>query len=813
MRLGRALRVAAALAVLGASGSARAEAPGPALVRLLRSPLQVRYPLADATGRVSFTVALPRGATAASLGLLGVAPGVGAIRLAPGEVDAFQAAHPSLALRTAPLRRPLLDRSAVWTRAAELRRETSLDGAGVVVGILDTGLDLTHADFRDAAGNTRVAWLLSLAPPSGLHPELEEKFGCSAPQQTSCAIYDGEDIDRMLLAGDVSGALRDVEGHGTHVASIAAGNGGVMKTATPKYVGMAPGATIIVASPSTPGGGFADADILNAARFIFDRADALGMPAVLNLSVGSDFGAHDGTSELEAGLAALVGDDKPGRAIVVAAGNSGALYSAADGDGPLGIHTEVHSSSHGVTRVPIATPAAKAGQGYVWVTFRPGDRVSVGLEGPGGERWIGLTAPGEEQGYEGDGGTVGAVINNLVNDKTSLTAETNGAVVAFDGRWPEGEFAVLLEGKGDAMLWVTGQGDVGAGLMFRRALRQGTINVPASHPSLFAVGCSLNRVTWQPLGGGDEVELEAFGADRPPVDDSLCYFSSAGPTPFGAPKPELTAPGGFVAAAMSVDADPRVMPGGLFDSTGCPEGSPCYLVDEGHAITAGTSMSAPHVSGAIALLLQKDPNLTQARLTEILQAGARYPTGPVRSEVQLGVGSLDVMGALHVMAEEPGVDLAPSLAKSWFVLSSGYARPDPSWPVWGTIELRRADGAIASGLDGTELALDVKGGGVITQPLTKVRHGMWRFAVAGARGSGGSSMILSVTYAGQPLGEPRTIPIGVDAWAATSGARAMGGGCALASANAFDPRGRGASLLWLMALGAAGLRRRAGVGA
>jgi subtilisin family serine protease len=778
-------------------------------VRLLRSPLQPRHPLGDAVGRVSFTVALPRGVTAASRGLLGVAPGVGAIRLTPSEVHAFQAQHPELTLHTTPLRQPLLDRSAVWTRAAEVRRETALDGSGVVVGILDTGVDVSHPDFRDAAGNTRVAWLMSLASPGGLHPELEEKFGCSSAQQTSCAIYDREDIDRMLAAGDPDESLRDVEGHGTHVASIAAGNGGVMKTALPRYVGMAPGATIIVASPSIAGRGFADADILNAARFIFDRADALGLPAVLNLSVGSDFGAHDGTSDLEMGLAALVGDDKPGRAIVVAAGNSGALYSAADGDGPLGVHTEVHSSPYGVTRVPIAVPASKGGQGYVWVTFRPGDQVAVGLEGPGGKRWIALTEPGEERGYEGDDGTVGAVINNLVNGKTSLTANTNGAVVAFNGAWPSGEFAVLLEGRGDAELWVAGQGDVSDALMFRRALRQGTINVPASHPSLLAVGCSLNRVSWQPLGGADEVELEALGGERPPVEDSLCYFSSAGPTPFGVAKPELTAPGGFVAAAMSADADPRVSPGGLFDSIGCPDENACYLVDDRHAVTAGTSMSAPHVSGAIALLLQKDPNLTQARLTEILQAGARYPTGPVRSETQLGVGSLDVMGALHVMAEEQGMSVAPDLTKSWFVLSSGYARPDPTWPVWGTIELRRADGTIAGGLDGTELALDVDGG-VIAQPLVKVRQGMWRFAVAGARGSGGSSMRLSVTYAGQLLGQPRTIPIGVDAWAAGRGALATGGGCAVTNAPSLR-RGGDAGLLWLVALSAMLRGRRAGI--
>src|SRR5262249_55515282 len=153
---------------------------------------------------------------------------------------------------------------------------------------------------------------------------------------------------------------------------------------------------------------------------------------VINLSVGGDYGPHDGTSVLEKGLAALVGDDKPGRAIVVAAGNSGALFKAGD-TGPLGVHTEAHVSAYGTTRVPILAPGAKSGQGFVWVTFRPGDRVSVGLEGPGGETWVGMVDPGDDAGYDTDGNT-GAVVNAKVSSKVpQLTADTNSAVIAWDG--------------------------------------------------------------------------------------------------------------------------------------------------------------------------------------------------------------------------------------------------------------------------------------------------------------------------------------------------------------------------------------------
>src|SRR6185503_17227920 len=100
--------------------------------------------------------------------------------------------------------------------------------------------------------------------------------------------------------------------------------------------------------------------------------------------------------------------------------------------------------------------------------------------------------------------------------------------------------------------------------------------------------------------------------------------------------------------------------------------------------------------------------------------------------------------------------------KSWYTLSSSYARADPTWPIWGTVELRRADGTIASGLDGTSLALLVENG-VVVKPLIKVRHGMWRFAVAGRKGLVGKTMTVDVTYGGVSLGA-QVLPIGTDVW-------------------------------------------------
>ncbi len=771
------------LALLALSSTALADAPAASLARLLASPGRP-HPLADSSGRIPFTVVLPPGIDAASLGLLEVAPGIGAARLPPAGLAGFAAAHPELYLGLEPPRRPLLDVSRQWIHLDSFRAATGKDGAGVVVGIVDTGIDILHPDFRDKNGKTRIAWLLNAEPPRGLHPEVEHAFGCDDTKQSQCAVYAAADIDALITQGSTS--IHDTEGHGTHVTSIAAGNGGISINSKPAFAGVAPGATLIIANPSDDGG-FFDPDVLRAAKFVFDRAGALGTPAplpvVCNLSLGGDFGPHDGTSALEKGLSALVGDDKPGRAIVVAAGNSGGLSEV--GDGPSsGIHTEAHVTPGGITRVPLRAGASTKGQAFIWVTFRPGDDIDVALEGHDGSRWIGFTSPGDERGYDDKEGTTAGVVNNHVGKSSSITADTNGAVVVVNGKWPDrSEFNVLLRGAGAASLWVVGTGDVASGtpigVVFERAIRHGTVTVPASAPGLLAVGCTINRLEWKPLDSPALVIGAAEGAEAPAADGA-CYFSASGPTPLGVMKPEISAPGGFIVGAMSSEADPRKRKGGLFNTPACPDkDKPCFLIDEQHAVAVGTSMSAPQVAGAIALLMEIDPTLTQARVTDLLQAGARKPTGRVPYDYQLGPGVLDLDGALQALATEVPGGAAPDISKSWYTLSSPYAQPDAAFPVWGTIELRRADGSLASGLDGTRFSLSVKNG-VVARPLVKVRHGLFRFAVSGAAGHVGEAMTVDVRYDGVSLGA-RTLPIGTDVWT-TNGVVDAVGGCAVGGA-------------------------------
>lgn len=779
----------------------------------LRLPTSI-HPMASIDGRITLHAYVPGDVDVRRLGLLPLAPGLASVRLLPEEIDAFVAARKGIRLGWQPPLRPKLDRSTTWSRATTFRSNTGLDGSGVVVGIIDTGIDVTHPDLRNADGSSRVAWLLDMSrQATGRHPEVEDTFGCNDASLGGCAVYDATDINDTLSSP--TGPPRDQIGHGTHVASIAAGNG--LGSEEAALAGMAPEATLIAVRVTRgESEDIGDADALLAARFVFEQAHQMGLPAVVNMSLGADFGPHDGTSWLERGLASFVGPDQPGRAVVVAAGNSGGLYLA-DG-ATFGIHTEARAYPKARTRIPMRavgmSNATVRGTAYVWMTWREGESLSVGLEGPDGETWIEPLPAGASDQFESkaDGMPVEAIIlNDHHGEGSPIPDGTSGAVMLVDGVWDaDGELTILLEGDGVAELWVQGVGEAGVtaeglGMMFVRGLKHGTVNIPATHPALIAVGASVNRASWTD-SNGFLVNVERFGPQAPPIEDSIAYFSGAGPTSTGLTKPDITAPGVFIAAAMSRDANPAANPISMFAAppSVCPTGSThCLVVSEHHAIATGTSMATPAVAGAVALLLSMDPTLTSPELIALLQAGARWPQGTVPFAFQMGPGVLDVEGAResYELLGRPMMR-EPDPSRSWIVMGSPYARPDPHWPVCGFLETRIADGTLADGFDEGLLSLRAQPA-LIKRELARVAPGLWTFCVAAPSGSGGDSMHLEVRYRGERLGEVQHLPIGMDPFVASEGYVARGG-CAMGTPGSA----RSSLLLLLLLVSYARKRRR-----
>lgn len=719
--------------------------------------------------------------------------------------------YSGLRLHWSPPRHLLLDRAIGWTRAAEFRQSGGGSGQGVAIGLVDTGVDLFHPDLRRSDGSTRVKWWIDFTRcPAGVQPVLEAEFGCACgkPSDNQCAVFSAADLQR-LLENDVKGdEPLDNVGHGTHVASLAAGNGS--SQAPPRYVGIAPEADLIVARITATEGGISDANILRAVRFVFERAAELGEPAVVNLSLGSDLGAHDGSSGLEQALTSFVGADQPGRAIVVAAGNSAGLVTDPESPypGPFGVHTEVHVPRDSSTIVPILTPPtanfSTKGGIVVWLSSRPGDALRIGVE-RGGKLVGSLAEPGSV--VEASEGDLQVLLMNGVGVGAELL-QGGASVVVVEGTWTAGEtFGLRLEGRGTASMWLTGEGEldpsVSSGPLFPRAQREGTINVPASAPGLIAVGATLNRSDWLAFDG-ESVFRRDNGALGDSPADSSAFFSAAGPNARGVMKPDLVAPGAYVVGAMAHLVDPRGAGlSGMFSrQPWCAFGSECLVVDDFHAVATGTSMAAPLVSGAIALLFERDPSLTQAGARALLQAGARPLSGAVLLEQQVGVGALDLEATLSAqLAEESPLSALPGRA-TWLALSASYAHPDPSWPLVGYAELRTDDGQLADGFDPRRLTLEVSGAEIV-EPLLRIAPGLQRFAFAAPVESGGSRVRVTLAFDGVALVE-RELPVAVDPGARV-GLAAPSGGCAFTRV-----RSRPTTLLALLgaALFAAGCRRR-----
>jgi subtilisin family serine protease len=807
---------------------------GPAFLRALGP--RAAEGLAPSSGQIGALVALPKGTLAESFGLEPVAPGIGRLRASAARIDDFASAHPDLRLEVAPPLHTLMDRAGQWVMSTVARQVRGKDGRGVMIGVADTGLDVTHPEMRDENGKSRVAWLLDLSlEPVGLHKDVEARFGIKdeSGKLAAGAVFSKRDIDNLLdriADGSCNDKTKkcapsDEIGHGTHVTGIAGSTGAKGS----RYAGVAPSADIVfVRVTRTKSDGIENDDLVRAVEFMFDRADVDRRPMVVNLSLGSDFGPHDGSFLWEQAIASHIGPNFPGRAIVAAAGNSGSVVETP-------IHQSVHVTRGARMRVPVHTGGAESGQVQIWVTLRKDADLKVGLDGPDGE-WIAPVEAGHQNGKNTDDYNAG-VIYGSNHENSPIPPNSRGAVVVWAGRYPEGTYAITLEGSGMAELYLQGLGDASLGsdkaALFEAGVREGTINLPATHPQIIGVGCTVNRPKWTSIAGAD-VALKvpildgAGGLPAPKSSDAaghrelsegeVCWFSSAGPTALGVPKPEISAPGALVVSALSRNAKPGSQ-GSVFTSPGCPatkrgvEDKRCLQIDEGHGIAIGTSMSSPVVAGVVALLLQEDPTLTQEKVMALLQAGAHRFRGPSLFDDQGGPGEVDAMGSLDALDQmrNPSLQL-PTREQSWVTLSSEYVAADGSTPMTAIVELRTADGQHrADFLDSSRLAPVLLVDGAPAEPapeLVRRGPGVWFFVWNPPAGLGGSRATFGATFDGAPIVAPRTVPIAPDRWTAAYPSYGIGSSCAVLASGNANARSPGQAMLVALAVASFVRRRR-----
>ena len=765
----------------------------PELARVLEPVLFDALKRRDATLARAFPAAVT--ASGGLRVLVRVKPGVAPSALV-GPFETGRAAGPVVPVRVAPHRlaelarhpavwtvepcaqlRTHLDRSMPDTGALAVHRQLGLDGAGVVLGIIDTGLDFRHRDFQTVNGATRLASLLDYA-----HPPLKPQAS-GAP---GVRVYSRQELDTQLLLDRALGQLapnlvlhRDRVGHGTHVAGIAAGTGAAAASTFTafRFKGVAPGATLIgVQASGSNGSTFHDADVIEGIGHVFQQAKKLGLPAVVNLSIGTQLGPHDGTSNLATAISAFTGADKPGQVVVVSAGNDGGQDIHAVG------FPRTDGSSRVVLEIPQYKPTSARELVHLEVWYDGGD-LALELTSPSG-RSVGPVATGASKELSTADGAVkiinapGGAYRPNGRYKAAVLVEERGETPVASGQWRLGL-------TGDALrfdVWLANpaiQGEQGRPRLKGPVEISGTISSPGDGRGVISVAAYSTRGSWNSVMGGLRVSAVQQGQHA--------FFSSTGPTTDGRLVPDVAAPGEFVISALSMHAYPTSAVSNFFVPS-LPNA--LWHEDQVRGVLRGTSQAAPHVTGAVALLLQRDPRLTIAQVRELLRAGARADAATGQGHgwsPRWGFGKLDIARSLAVLDRKSPGALDPTT--SGVGLSRDLLPPGSGLRATVTITPRDSAGLPLG--PGRRVQLRATAG-QLTQPV-HVAHGRYQATLSPGRARLGQRARLTALVDGVELSRHPVVHFTTHRQRVGLPWSARGGGCSVA-------HGAPHAWLWLVLL-------------
>lgn len=466
--------------------------------------------------------------------------------------------------------------------------DNALSGRGVLVGILDSGIDYTLPDFRWADGSSRIVGLWDQTLSQAFTKEQIDE-ALAAPNR--------EERERLVPS-------RDLSGHGTAVAGIAAGSGQAADSSDarkiPRYRGVAPASELLVVKLGTPGERSfpRTTQLMRGLDYILREALARNRPVAVNISIGNNYGSHDGTSLLETFIDEAAGFSP--NCIVIGSGNEGAAagHSAGILEAPAAgaDRSQIVELSVGVYETSLSI--------QLWKSYA--DSFGVELAAPDGTR-IGPFRLGQgPQRYRLGGAEVlvyyGEPKPYSRSQEILLDFLPRGTYLD-SGVW---KFRLIperiVDGRYD--FWLPGASVLNRGTQFLKRTPEVTLTIPSTAARAITVG--------------------AYDARR----DTYADFSGRGYLRnLNLVKPELAAPG--------VDVTAPVVGGGYRAQT-------------------GTSFAAPFVTGSAALLMEwgmvrgKDPYLYGEKVKAYLIRGARQLGGGGMKfpNNQVGYGALCVENSL-----------------------------------------------------------------------------------------------------------------------------------------------------------------------
>lgn len=474
-------------------------------------------------------------------------------------------------------------------------------GNDSLVAIIDDGIDVLHKAFRDSNNQTRIVALWDQTDPSGPAPIVQGRslYG---------TLHTERDINRYISNGRVAKGLgRDPGHHGTHVASIAVG-----RSTSKFHGGVAPEAKILVVVPRIKVDkkdpfsiGYSTSHV-DGLSFIETEANQRNLPVVVNVSLGMNAGAHDGTSNLEAAFDNFSsGGRAPGRVIVKSAGNEGNRNG----------HAKFVVSHQCVETLEWASLTSHSGPDVLELWFSACDDYQFRLLDPSLETSSLVVANQSKHGIFSASGYAFHIDYDKFHwdngDSRVLVTVSTGKTSSIGiGKWSIEIVGNSVQSSGTLHAWI--ERDNSRPIEFTRHRSQDyTLSIPGTARTVIAVA--------------------SVGSSFPL---KVANYSSYGPTRDKRNKPDLAAPGESIGAAKA----------GTFDDI---------------EVQSGTSMAAPHVSGAIALLFSRQEKALKRTLaSNPRQFNAAQIRAALTQTVQnynglsspsMGYGVLDVDAFLRVL--------------------------------------------------------------------------------------------------------------------------------------------------------------------